>query len=116
MATGNLRLPSAIAEEILLLLPNESIHRFRSVSNSWSSLLMVESPGRSLDLGDRGLFLNGALYWKKWSDRAINAFDLVEEKFYDVPGPDPSPFDEWRGIRMGIVGKYGKYESESRVH
>ncbi|KAJ4828442.1 hypothetical protein Tsubulata_046438 [Turnera subulata] len=42
MATGNLRLPSEIVEAILALLPDDSIHRFRSVSKSWSSLLVSE--------------------------------------------------------------------------
>ncbi|KAJ4826164.1 hypothetical protein Tsubulata_023034 [Turnera subulata] len=42
MATGNFTLPSAIVEEILLLLPYKCIHRFRSVSKSWSSLLVSE--------------------------------------------------------------------------
>ncbi|KAJ4846463.1 hypothetical protein Tsubulata_006875 [Turnera subulata] len=42
MAAANLRLPSEIVEEILTLLPSESIHRFRSVSKSWSSLLVSE--------------------------------------------------------------------------
>ncbi|KAJ4851125.1 hypothetical protein Tsubulata_033599 [Turnera subulata] len=34
------RIPPEIVEEILVLLPNKSIHRFRSVSRSWSSLLV----------------------------------------------------------------------------
>ncbi|KAJ4846247.1 hypothetical protein Tsubulata_031261 [Turnera subulata] len=40
MGAANLRLPSEIVEEILALLPQQSIHRFRSVSKSWSSLLV----------------------------------------------------------------------------
>ncbi|KAJ4846460.1 hypothetical protein Tsubulata_006870 [Turnera subulata] len=35
-----LRFPSEIVEEILALLSQQSIHRFRSVSKSWSSLLV----------------------------------------------------------------------------
>ncbi|KAJ4826163.1 hypothetical protein Tsubulata_023033 [Turnera subulata] len=40
MGAANLRFPSEILEEILALLPQQSIHRFRSVSKSWSSLLV----------------------------------------------------------------------------
>ncbi|KAJ4841212.1 hypothetical protein Tsubulata_028338 [Turnera subulata] len=40
MGAANLSLPSEIVEEILALLPQQSIHRFRSVSKSWSSLLV----------------------------------------------------------------------------
>ncbi|KAJ4840026.1 hypothetical protein Tsubulata_029507 [Turnera subulata] len=39
-STNNFHLPPDILEEILSLLPNKSIHRFRSVSKSWSSLLV----------------------------------------------------------------------------
>ncbi|KAJ4841072.1 hypothetical protein Tsubulata_040494 [Turnera subulata] len=37
---ANLTLPSVIVEEILVMLPNKSIHRFRQVSKSWSSFLV----------------------------------------------------------------------------
>ncbi|KAJ4848969.1 hypothetical protein Tsubulata_046350 [Turnera subulata] len=39
-STNNCHLPPKIVEEILSLLPNKSIHRFRSVSKSWSSMLV----------------------------------------------------------------------------
>ncbi|KAJ4828213.1 hypothetical protein Tsubulata_043069 [Turnera subulata] len=37
---ANSTLPSVIVEEILAMLPNKSIHRFRQVSKSWSSFLV----------------------------------------------------------------------------
>ncbi|KAJ4823860.1 hypothetical protein Tsubulata_023479 [Turnera subulata] len=37
---ANLTLPSVIVEEILAMLPNKSIHRFRQLSKSWSSILV----------------------------------------------------------------------------
>ncbi|KAJ4828212.1 hypothetical protein Tsubulata_043068 [Turnera subulata] len=37
---ANLTLPSVIVEEILAMLPIKSIHRFRQLSKSWSSLLV----------------------------------------------------------------------------
>ncbi|KAJ4843575.1 hypothetical protein Tsubulata_046985 [Turnera subulata] len=40
ISTNTCGLPSDIVEEILSLLPNKSIHRFRSVSKSWSSSLV----------------------------------------------------------------------------
>ncbi|KAJ4826169.1 hypothetical protein Tsubulata_023043 [Turnera subulata] len=40
MGAANLRLLPEIVEEILALLPQQSIHRFRSVSKSWSYLLV----------------------------------------------------------------------------
>ncbi|KAJ4846459.1 hypothetical protein Tsubulata_006869 [Turnera subulata] len=42
MGAANLRLLPEIVEEILALLPQQSIHRFRSVSKSWSYLLVSE--------------------------------------------------------------------------
>ncbi|KAJ4841210.1 hypothetical protein Tsubulata_028332 [Turnera subulata] len=185
MAEAKLRLPSEIVEAILVLLPNDSIHPFRSVSKSWSSLLMimlcllnpviivemkkliprklpdpegmagggyraygfgydsvaddykvflavrywndphapvvrffslktgswksVENPNRHLhDLGegDTGLFFNGALHWRKEYDAKITAFDLVKEKFGEVPAPS-HPEELPLGYNgIGIVGEY----------
>ncbi|KAJ4846462.1 hypothetical protein Tsubulata_006873 [Turnera subulata] len=79
---------------------------FSLKTGSWKS---VENPNRhlrGLREGDRGVFLNGALHWRKEYDAKITAFDLVEEKFGDVPAPShpQEVLLEHNGI--GIVGEY----------
>ncbi|KAJ4846464.1 hypothetical protein Tsubulata_006876 [Turnera subulata] len=67
----------------------------------------VENPDRCLQYisgADRGLLLKGALHWIKKHAEKITAFDLGEEKFYDVPAPPEQRFLAHKGI--GIVGEY----------
>ncbi|KAJ4835375.1 hypothetical protein Tsubulata_021312 [Turnera subulata] len=60
--------------------------------------------------GCMGLFLNGALHWESSrgygfsGDKKILAFDLSEEKFYEVP--KPTPVEDYRYQRLGVVGEY----------
>ncbi|KAJ4846467.1 hypothetical protein Tsubulata_006880 [Turnera subulata] len=79
---------------------------FSLKKGSWKS---VENPNghlRGFREGDRGVFLNEALHWRKEYDAKITAFDLVEEKFGDVPAPShpQEVLLEHNGI--GIVGEY----------
>ncbi|KAJ4826456.1 hypothetical protein Tsubulata_023869 [Turnera subulata] len=82
---------------------------FSLKAGSWKE---VKNPPRELRhltrRDSRGLFLNGALHWesknKKDGSRKIIAFDLAEEKFYDVPLP-PSPLN-YNYYGMGVVGEY----------
>ncbi|KAJ4846461.1 hypothetical protein Tsubulata_006871 [Turnera subulata] len=63
------------------------VHIFSLKTDSWK---LMENLSRDLQLiqeGDTGLYLNGALHWESCSGKKIVAFDLVEQKFYDVPAP-----------------------------
>ncbi|KAJ4836514.1 hypothetical protein Tsubulata_028495 [Turnera subulata] len=84
---------------------------FSLKTGSWKQ---VENPdGTYLQYirpGCMGLFLNGALHWEStrgywfFDDKKIFAFDLSEEKFYEVS--KPTPVEDYRYQRLGVVGEY----------
>ncbi|KAJ4846465.1 hypothetical protein Tsubulata_006877, partial [Turnera subulata] len=81
--------------------PIPMVQIFSLKTGSWRR---VEKPDRYLpDIreADRGLFLNGALHWKRKYAEKITAFDLAEEKFYDVPAPPQER--EWGQNGIGII-------------
>ncbi|KAJ4823067.1 hypothetical protein Tsubulata_045883 [Turnera subulata] len=81
----------------------------------------LENPDREylqhiLGHGGMGLFLNGALHWRRREESsregekgeimAAIAFDLEKEKFYLVPGPPIQISPDYESSSFGVVGEY----------
>ncbi|KAJ4837805.1 hypothetical protein Tsubulata_048954, partial [Turnera subulata] len=92
------------ADDYKVFMVAAMVQIFSLKRGSWKR---VENSDRCLQYitgADSGLLLKGALHWRDVHAEKITAFDLAEEKFYDVPAPPQQESLAPKGI--GIVGEY----------
>ncbi|KAJ4828441.1 hypothetical protein Tsubulata_046436 [Turnera subulata] len=97
-AAANLRLPSEIVEALLAMLPNKSIHRFRSLSKSWSSLLVSEEFQKlRFKSAPRELFVQNLLHSSPVGYKADYVMPLES---FDYRGEEETPTEILKVCRV----------------
>ncbi|KAJ4826171.1 hypothetical protein Tsubulata_023045 [Turnera subulata] len=115
-----LRYPSEIVEEILALLPQQSIHRFRSVSKSWSSLLVsvefhiLRSRSSPSETNIQKLLHQYPKNCPDGAHHGLESFDFRngQSKNYEVWFPTVREFVRFIGSCNGLVcvAQFGPYD------